>query len=84
METEIAHIGDEDINQEATAFIDSLLRDDETPVAVAGFDFETKVIAVTDQRVIIASGNDGLVLNCSASTTSAGSINYSCRFTTCS
>ena len=63
METEIAHIGDEDINQEATAFIDSLLQDDEVPVAVAGFDFETKVIAITDQRVIIASGNDGLVLN---------------------
>ena len=63
MEADIAYIGDEDINQEATALIDRLLRDDEIPVAVAGFDYETKVIAVTDQRVIIASGNDGLVLN---------------------
>ena len=63
MEREITYIGDEDINQEAAALIDRLLRDDETPVAVAGFDFATKVIAVTDQRVIIASGNDGLVLN---------------------
>ena len=63
MEADIAYIGDEDVNQEAMALIDRLLRDDEIPVAVAGFDYETKVIAVTDQRVIIASGNDGLVLN---------------------
>ena len=63
MEADIAYIGDEDVNQEAAALIDRLLRDDEIPVAVAGFDYETKVIAVTDQRVIIASGNDGLVLN---------------------
>ena len=50
MEADIAYIGDEDVNQEAAALIDRLLRDDEIPVAVAGFDYETKVIAVTDQR----------------------------------
>ena len=65
MEADIVHIGDEALNEEAADLIGSLLRDDEIPVAVAGFDFETKVIAITDQRVIIASGNDGLVLNLS-------------------
>ena len=63
MEADISYIGDEDLNQEASAHIDRLLQDDEKPVAVAGFDYETKVIAITDQRIIIASGNDGLVLN---------------------
>ena len=63
METDTEYIGDEDLNEEATALLDRLLGDDETLVAVAGFDFETKVIAITDQRVIITSGNDGLVLN---------------------
>lgn len=63
METDTEYIGDEDLNEEATALINELLHDDEMPVAVAGFDFETKVIAITDQRVIITSGNDGLVLN---------------------
>ena len=63
MEADIAYIGDEDMNEEATALIDALFRDDERPVAVAGFDFESKVIVVTDQRMIIASGSDGLVLN---------------------
>ena len=63
METDIAHIGDEDLNEEATDLINRLFQDDEIPVAVAGFDYKTKVIAITDQRIIIASGNDGLVLN---------------------
>ena len=63
MEADIAYIGDEDVNQEAMDLIDRLLRDGEVPVAIAGFDFATKVMAITDQRVIIASGNDGLVLN---------------------
>lgn len=57
------YIGDEDLNEGASDLIDELLRDDEMPVAVAGFDFETKVIAVTDRRVMIASGDEGLVLN---------------------
>ena len=63
MEADIAYIGDEDLNEEAADLVDRLLEHDEMPVAVAGFDFETKVIAVTDRRVIIASGNEGLVLN---------------------
>ena len=63
MEEDISYIGDEALNQEASDLIDSLQRDEEILVGVAGFDFETKVIAITDQRVIIASGNDGLVLD---------------------
>ena len=62
MDTDIAYIGDEDLNEEAVALINRLLRDDELPVAVAGFDYEMKVIAMTGQRVIIASGDEGLVL----------------------
>ena len=52
-ETDVIIVGDEDLNEEAVAYIDSILRDDETPVAVAGFDFETKVLVITDQRVLI-------------------------------
>lgn len=63
MEADIAYIGDEDLNENAADLVDRLLQDDEILVAVAGFDFETKVIAITDQRVIITSENDGLVLN---------------------
>ena len=63
METGIAFIGDEELNEDAAALVDTLLEDDERVVAVAGFDFETKVMAITDRHVIITSGNDGLVLN---------------------
>ena len=63
MEVDVELIGDEDLNEKAMGHINKRLRDDETPIAVAGFDYETKVIAITDQRVIIASGNDGLALN---------------------
>lgn len=59
----ILFVGDEDLNEEASDLIDSRLRDDETPIAASGFDFETKVIAITDQRVLIADKNDGIVLN---------------------
>ena len=52
-DAEVIFVGDEDLNEEAVAYIDSILRDDETPVAVAGFDFETKVLVITDQRVLI-------------------------------
>ena len=63
MEEDVALIGDEDLNEKALYHINRRLCDDETPIAVAGFDFETKVIAITDQRVLIADQNDGLVLN---------------------
>ena len=63
MNTGIRYIGDENLNEEAIALINRLLRDDEMPVAIAGFDYETKVIATTGQRVIIASGDEGLVLD---------------------
>ena len=74
MEMEMAHaeneepefiiVGDEDLNEKAASYIDRTLRDDETLVAVAGFDFETKVLVITDQRVLI-TGEKGvdLILN---------------------
>ena len=63
MNTGIRYIGDENLNEEAIALINRLLWDDEMPVVVVGFDYETKVIATTGQRVIIASGDEGLVLD---------------------
>ena len=63
-DAEVIFVGDEDLNEEAVAYIDSILRDDETPVAVAGFDFETNILVLTDQRVLII-GEKGvnLILN---------------------
>ena len=52
-EPDVIFVGDEDLNEEAEAYIDRTLRDDETLVAVASFDFETKVLVITDQRVLI-------------------------------
>ena len=46
-------VGDEELNEAAVAHIGELLRDDELPIAVSGFDFESKVIAISDQRIII-------------------------------
>ena len=63
MDTDIAIVGDEALSEGATTLIDRLLNNDEILVALGGFDFETKVIAITDLRVIITSGNDELVLN---------------------
>ena len=57
-DAEVIFVGDEDLNEEAVAYTDSILRDDETPVAAAGFDFESKVIVITDQRVLITVGED--------------------------
>ena len=65
METQTVYIGDEDLNEEAMDQIRSLLKEDETAVAAAGFDFETKVLFVTDQRVLIADAFEGLVLELS-------------------
>lgn len=62
-EIEILYVGDEDLNDAAANFLDSRLMNNETPIAVSGFDFEKKVIAITDQRVLIADENDGMVLN---------------------
>ena len=63
-EPDVIFVGDEDLNEEAEAYIDRTLRDNETLVAVASFDFETKVLVITDQRVLII-GEKGidLILN---------------------
>ena len=63
MEYQIRQIGNEDLDGNAMGIIDEMLYHNEAVTALAGFDFETKVIAVTDQRIIIASRHDGLVLN---------------------
>ena len=65
METQTVYVGGEDLNDEAAGQIDSILGEGETAVAAAGFDFETKVLVITDQRVLIADESEGLVLDLS-------------------
>ena len=57
-EIEVIFVGEEDLNEEAVTHLVSVLGNDETLVAVAGFDFESKVLVITDLRVLIlgASG----------------------------
>ncbi len=57
-EPEVIISGDEALNEKAVACIDSILGEDETPIAISGFDFETKVLAITDQRVLVTSVED--------------------------
>ena len=47
-------LGNEELNDRAFASIERVLQDDEEVVALAGFDFERKVAAVTSRRVLIA------------------------------
>ena len=56
-------VGDEEINGDAINTINLVIGGKERVIVVSGFDFETKVMAVTDQRVLIADKNDGIILN---------------------
>ena len=57
---EVVFVGEEDLNEEAVAHLESVLGDDETLVAVAGFDFNSKVLVITDLRVLIL-GESGVL-----------------------
>ena len=59
-ETPEVLVGDERLNEDAESYIYRALGDDETRIAVAGFDFETKVLVITDQRILIAGEEDGV------------------------
>ncbi len=65
MEGHAVYVGDEDLNEEAIDHIRNIIEESENTVAAAGFDFEAKVIAITDQRVLIADEFEGLVLDIS-------------------
>lgn len=54
-------LGDEELNPEAIERIDAAIRPGEAVLVFAGFDWQNKVIALTDQRILIADGN-GLVI----------------------
>ena len=56
-EPEVVICGDENLNERAVSFVDSILGEDESPIAVSGFDFETKVMVITDQRVLVVGGD---------------------------
>ena len=63
-EHQIIIVGDEELNEEAATHINRTLRDDETPLAAAGYDFETKLLVITDQRVLVTAENGvELILN---------------------
>lgn len=57
LQDEVIVIGNEGLAVNAVATIKRLVRPDETVIACSGFDFESKVLAVTDQRIIIADKN---------------------------
>ena len=52
-----AIIGDEELNAQALAAIERRIGLQEKVLAYSGFDWEQKVIAITDRRVIIADNN---------------------------
>ena len=58
-EPEVLVVGDEEISESAAAYLDGIVGEDETPVAVSAFDYETKVLAITDQRILVASEDGG-------------------------
>ena len=57
-ELEVIISGDEALKEKAVACIDSILGEDETPIAISSFDFGTKVLVITGQRVLVA-GEEG-------------------------
>ena len=51
-------IGEEELNPQALVAIEERIGSEEIVLAYTGFDWENKVIAVTDQRVIVADGDE--------------------------
>ena len=65
-EPKVITVGDDELNQKAVAYTKSMLREDESLVAVSGFSFGEKVLAITDQRILVAEQEESisrLVLN---------------------
>lgn len=56
-------VGDEELNEDAMAPILQLVRPEERIVALSGFDFESKVIAVTTHRAMISDDLRGVEFN---------------------
>ena len=46
-------VGDEELDPDALSRATGMLQNDEELIALAGFDFETKVVAITNQRILI-------------------------------
>ena len=57
-DSEVIICGDECLNEKAVACLDSIVGEDETLVAISGFDFGTKVLVITDRRVLVAGEED--------------------------
>ena len=56
---EVVVVGDEDVSESAAGYIDGLLKEDETPIAVSAFDDEMKVLTITDQRILVVDEEAG-------------------------
>ena len=54
--------GEEKLNEEAMKIIGQEVAGDEEILALAGFDHESKIIAVTDRRILITHKEPGIVL----------------------
>ena len=53
-------VGDDDLNKRAVAYLDRILTEGETLAAVSGFSFGEKVLAITDQRILVADEEDSV------------------------
>ena len=58
-EPEVIVVGDEAVSESAAAYLDGILREDETLIAVSAFDDEMKVLAITDQRILVVDEEAG-------------------------
>ena len=56
-------VGDEVLNEAAMGVLEPLFAQDERLMAASGFDWATKVIAVTSHRVMVADDSGGLVFH---------------------
>lgn len=59
-EPKVVTVGDDDLNRRAVAYSKGMLRHDESLVAVSGFSFGENVLAVTDQRILVAEEEDSV------------------------
>ncbi len=57
---EFTVVGDEALNKKASTFLRECLRQDETLIAVSGFDFEDKLLAITDHRIVVTGEENGV------------------------
>ena len=63
MQVDYTVVGDDPVNAGVVVLVGSQMLPDEQVVLVSGFDFGKKVVAVTNQRVLVGDEGEGLVLS---------------------